>query len=193
MRERDNCSPKLNVLTSGSPVANPKSVPDYSVFAMKYIFFPQFHILSKMFSCAPGVRAAHVEDQCSCAVLNDLGVKSVATHSGCLLPRPPGGLVSTPLEKAPLAMLARCRFMWGVTLLCTCADYVEQSVTQSARMTFRTAFDSNSGQRSLVEWRRPWEGRYMHDRTVTSRNSTPFTSEVCKQRQTSHTKAFPWG
>jgi hypothetical protein len=33
-RER-NGSPKLNVLTSGSPVANPKSGPDYSLFITK--------------------------------------------------------------------------------------------------------------------------------------------------------------
>jgi hypothetical protein len=30
-----NGAPKSNVLTSESPVANPKSCPDYSVFIMK--------------------------------------------------------------------------------------------------------------------------------------------------------------
>jgi hypothetical protein len=30
-----DCAPKSNVLTSGSPVANPKSGPVYSVFSMK--------------------------------------------------------------------------------------------------------------------------------------------------------------
>jgi hypothetical protein len=35
-RERErNGAPKSNVLTSGSPMANPKSGPDYSVFIMK--------------------------------------------------------------------------------------------------------------------------------------------------------------
>jgi hypothetical protein len=48
MRERErerNGAPKCNVLTSGSPMANHKSSPDYSVFITIYtynIFFPNF-------------------------------------------------------------------------------------------------------------------------------------------------------
>jgi hypothetical protein len=33
--EQRKGAPKTNVFTSGSPVANPKSGPDYSVFLMK--------------------------------------------------------------------------------------------------------------------------------------------------------------
>jgi hypothetical protein len=39
-RERErNGAPKSNVLKSGSPMANPKSGPDYSVFSMKYVIY----------------------------------------------------------------------------------------------------------------------------------------------------------
>jgi hypothetical protein len=42
--------PKFNVLTSGSPVANPKCGPDYSVFIAKsyiyiYIYISILHVL----------------------------------------------------------------------------------------------------------------------------------------------------
>jgi hypothetical protein len=42
MRER-NGAPKQNVLMSRSPVANPKSGPDYSVFIIKYTGFSILH------------------------------------------------------------------------------------------------------------------------------------------------------
>jgi hypothetical protein len=41
MRERNGAS-KSNVLTSGSPVANPIFGPDYSVFIRKYFSFHNF-------------------------------------------------------------------------------------------------------------------------------------------------------
>jgi hypothetical protein len=60
MRERErHCAPKSNVLTSGSPVANPKSGPDYSVFIIKYYFSSHFAYPVRCF------HTPHVEDHCS--------------------------------------------------------------------------------------------------------------------------------
>jgi hypothetical protein len=50
-RERDGVS-KLDVLTSRSPVANPKSGPDYSVFKtiLLFFFFSVLHTLYNVFA-----------------------------------------------------------------------------------------------------------------------------------------------
>jgi hypothetical protein len=39
-RKERNGAPKSNVLSSGSPMANLKSGPDYSVFIIEIIYFP---------------------------------------------------------------------------------------------------------------------------------------------------------
>jgi hypothetical protein len=48
-KREGNGAPKSNVLTSGSPMANLKSGPDYSVFINEIIYFP-FCIPRKMYS-----------------------------------------------------------------------------------------------------------------------------------------------
>jgi hypothetical protein len=68
-KERKKGPPKLmNALTSGSPVTNPKSGPDYSVFMTKYILHFQFYLTRKMFFASSlksaEVRIPQVEDHC---------------------------------------------------------------------------------------------------------------------------------
>jgi hypothetical protein len=67
-RERErNGTPKSNVFMSRSPVANPKSGSDYSVF-IKFFFFNFtypvrcFHVPPKMALHTPGVHVPQVED-----------------------------------------------------------------------------------------------------------------------------------
>jgi hypothetical protein len=54
MRER-NVSHKSNGLTSGSPGANPKSGPDFSVFIKLLYIYIQFYISDKMLSHTPRI------------------------------------------------------------------------------------------------------------------------------------------
>jgi hypothetical protein len=65
-RERENGAPKSNVLASVSPVANPKSGPDYLVLIIKqyiYLFF-KFTYPLRCLRVPPGVRVPQVEYHC---------------------------------------------------------------------------------------------------------------------------------
>jgi hypothetical protein len=64
MRKRErNVVPKSNALTSGSPVADPKSGPDYSLLSQNNIFFSNFTYSVRCFSYS-GVRVPQFQYHC---------------------------------------------------------------------------------------------------------------------------------